>query len=147
MRRAGAESSQIPGGHPSRRCVPCRSGLTLAISTPAPAIATKKPEPPAGPRREAEASEHSHQADVARLQLAGDGLSLEHGHEAGLLNRLALPPEIEAVAGDRGGLAGAGGHQDHDAADGAAEGSGGHGRKGEEHRLQRPHRSGRARAP
>ncbi|MCS5693623.1 hypothetical protein NZK33_16785 [Cyanobium sp. FGCU-6] len=42
---------------------------------------------------------------MARLQLAGDGLRPVHGHEAGLLHRLALPPEVQTEAGDRGGLA------------------------------------------
>jgi cupin superfamily acireductone dioxygenase involved in methionine salvage len=62
--------------------------------------AKKKPGPRRGLRRKAEASEHSHQADVARLQLAGDGLRPVHGHEAGLLNRLALTPEVQTEAGD-----------------------------------------------
>ena len=104
------------------------------------------PEPPEEPRREAQASEHRDQADMAGLELAGHRLGGAQRHQAGLLDGPAPATEVQGEAG-RGGLAGTGGHQDHHAADGAAEGSGGHGMDGEEHRLPTPHRSGRARAP
>ena len=103
--------------------------------------------PPEEPRREAQASEHRHQADVAGLELASHRLGGAQRHQAGLLNRPAPASEVQGKTGRGGGLAGAGRHQDHHAADGAAEGSGGHGMDGEEHRLPTPHRSGRARAP
>ena len=104
------------------------------------------PEPPEQPRREAQASEHCHQADVASLELAGHRLGGAQRHQAGLLDGPAPATEVQGEAG-RGGRAGAERHQDHHAADGAAEGSGGHGMEGEEHRPPTPHRSGRARAP
>ena len=44
------------------------------------------PEPPKEPRREAQASEHRDQADVAGLELAGYGFGGAQRHQAGLLD-------------------------------------------------------------
>jgi hypothetical protein len=43
-------------------------------------------EPPEEPRRETQASEHRHQADVAGLELAGYGLGGAQRHQTGLLD-------------------------------------------------------------
>jgi hypothetical protein len=43
-------------------------------------------EPPEEPRREAQASEHRHQTDVAGLELAGHRLGGAQRHQAGLLD-------------------------------------------------------------
>ena len=72
-------------------------------------------------RREAQASEHRHQADVADLELAGHRLGSAQRHQAGLLDGPAPATEVQGEMGCGGGLAGTGRHQDHDAADGAAE--------------------------
>jgi hypothetical protein len=56
------------------------------------------PEPPEEPRREAPASEHRHQADMAGLELAGHGLGGAQRHHAGLLNGPAPATEVQGEA-------------------------------------------------
>jgi enoyl-CoA hydratase/carnithine racemase len=56
------------------------------------------------PRREAQASKHRHQADVAGLQLAGHRLSGAQRHQAGLLDGLAPATEVQERRADEAGL-------------------------------------------
>ena len=55
--------------------------------------------PPGDPRREAQASEHRHQADVASLELAGHGLGGAQRHQAGLLDGPAPATEVQGETG------------------------------------------------
>jgi len=57
------------------------------------------PEPPEEPRREAQASEHRHQADMASLELAGHRLGGAQRHQAGLLDCPAPATEVQGEAG------------------------------------------------
>ena len=57
------------------------------------------PEPPEEPRREAPASEHSHQADMAGLELAGHRLGGAQRHQAGLLDGPAPATEVQGETG------------------------------------------------
>ena len=57
------------------------------------------PEPPEEPRREAPASEHRHQADVASLELAGHRLGGAQRHQARLLDGPAPATEVQGEAG------------------------------------------------
>jgi len=61
---------------------------------------------PEEPRREAQASEHGHQADMAGLELAGHGLGGAQRHQAGLLDGPAPATEVQGEAGRSGGHAG-----------------------------------------
>jgi hypothetical protein len=70
-------------------------------------------------RRETQASEHRHQADVASLELAGHRLGGAQRHQARLLDGPAPATEVQGEAGCGGWLAGTGRHQDHHATDGA----------------------------
>ena len=56
------------------------------------------PEPPTEPRREAQASEHRDQANVAGLELAGHRLGGAQRHQAGLLDRPAPATEVQGEA-------------------------------------------------
>jgi len=53
------------------------------------------PEHPEVPRREAQASEHRDQADMASLELAGHGLGGAQRHQTGLLDRPAPATEVQ----------------------------------------------------
>ena len=57
------------------------------------------PEPLEEPRREAQASEHRDQADVAGLKLAGHRLGSSQWHQAGLLDGPAPATEVQGEAG------------------------------------------------
>ncbi len=57
------------------------------------------PEPPEVLRRETQASEHRHQADVAGLELAGHRLSGAQRHQAGLLDGPAPATEVQGETG------------------------------------------------
>ena len=63
------------------------------------------PEPPEEPRREAQASEHRDQANVASLQLAGHRLSGAQRHQAGLLDGPAPATEVRGKPEKRKGKA------------------------------------------
>ena len=73
---------------------PCR-GLIWAPELPK----EYPPEPPEEPRREAQASEHRHQADVASLELAGHRLGGAQRHQAGLLDGPAPATEVQGEMG------------------------------------------------
>jgi len=68
-------------------------------------IESAKPEPPKEPRREAPASEHRHQADVAGLQLTGHRLGGAQRHQAGLLDGRAPATEVRGKPETRKGKA------------------------------------------
>lgn len=55
-------------------------------------------ELPKEPRREAQASEHRHQPDVAGLELAGHRLGGAQRHQAGLLDGPATATEVQGEA-------------------------------------------------
>ena len=79
-----------------------QSSLELAIRVSPTAPEPPKghpPEPPEEPRREAQASEHRHQADVAGLKLAGHRLGGAQRHQAGLLDGPAPATEVQGEAG------------------------------------------------
>ena len=78
-----------------------RAGLSWppAPAPPATEPATVlPPEPPEEPRREAQASEHRRQADVASLELAGHRLGGAQWHQAGLLDSPAPATEVQGEA-------------------------------------------------
>jgi len=64
----------------------------------------RKKHPPE-PRREAQASEHRDQADVASLQLAGHRLGCAQRHQAGLLDGPAPATEVQGKQETRKGKA------------------------------------------
>ena len=74
--------------------------LAIRVSPTAPEPPKEHPpEPPEEPRREAPASEHRHQADVASLELAGHRLGGAQRHQAGLLDGPAPATEVQGEAG------------------------------------------------
>ena len=76
----------------------------LAPPAPEPPI-EHPPEPPEEPRREAQASEHCHQADMAGLELAGHRLGGAQRHEEGLLDGPAPAAEVRCKPETRKGKA------------------------------------------
>ena len=73
--------------------------LAIRVSPTAPEPPKEHPpEPPEEPRREAQASEHRHQANVAGLELAGHRLGGAQRHQAGLLDGPAPATEVQGEA-------------------------------------------------
>ena len=91
-------------------------------------------------------SQHRNRADVAGLQLAGDGGGGAQGHQPGLLHGATTAADVDGDAGLIKGFAAARVDVHEHLADRAAGGGGGHGGKAK-NTAPAPRRSGRARAP